>query len=289
MKMTLFTFRGVKSHEWTFYDQSKMIRVAVSGGAGRMGKAIIRSLQDFGKVTLVGVIEREGHPDIGKDPGLMAGTAESGITITDDLQSTLGTADVLIDFTAPSVSLRNLEACIDKGIAAVVGTTGFSEEETEAMHMFAQQIPTVISPNMSVGVNVLFKLAETAAQSLGTEYDMEIVEAHHRMKKDAPSGTAIRLAESVAGALDRNLDQHAVYSRHGMIGERSPEEIGIQTIRAGDIVGEHTLIMAGPGERLELTHRAHSRDNFAQGAVRAAVWVVGKEPGLFSMFDVLDL
>ncbi|MFV1956649.1 MAG: 4-hydroxy-tetrahydrodipicolinate reductase [bacterium] len=266
-----------------------MTRVAVSGGAGRMGKAIIRSLQDFLEITLVGAIEREGHPDIGKEPGFMAGTDDSGITITDDLQSVLGTADVLIDFTAPPVSLRNLEACIDKGVAAVVGTTGFSEEEKEAMHIFAQQTPTVISPNMSVGVNVLFKLAETAAVSLGAGYDMEIVEAHHRMKKDAPSGTAIRLAESVAGALDRNLAQHAVYSRHGMIGERSSEEIGIQTVRAGDIVGEHTLIMAGSGERLELTHRAHSRDNFAQGAVRAAVWVVGKKPGLYSMFDVLGI
>lgn len=266
-----------------------MIRTAVSGGAGRMGKAIIRSLAEFQDVTLTGAVERKGHPDIGKDPALLAGVTESGILLTDDLASCLENADVLIDFTSPGASLRNLEACIDKGIAAVIGTTGFSEEEKEAVHLLAGQVPTVLSPNMSVGVNILFKLAETAAGSLGAGYDMEIVEAHHRMKKDAPSGTAIRLAESVAEALDRNLDQHAVYARHGMIGERSSEEIGIQTVRAGDIVGEHTLIMAGPGERLELTHRAHNRDNFAQGAVRAAVWVAGREPGLYSMFDVLDL
>lgn len=266
-----------------------MIRAAVSGACGRMGKAVIRAIQGNSGIVLSGALEKEGHPDIAGDPGILAGGGESGVLITADIPTVLEKADVLIDFTAPEATLRNLEACISTGTAAAVGTTGFSDEQKEAVHMYAGQIPTVLSPNMSVGVNVLFRLAETAVSSLGDDYDLEIIEAHHRMKKDAPSGTALRLAETVAGALGKNLADHAVFSRHGMIGERTPGEIGIQTVRAGDIVGEHTLIMAGPGERLELTHRAHNRDNFAQGAIRAALWVCGREPGLYSMFDVLGI
>jgi 4-hydroxy-tetrahydrodipicolinate reductase len=182
-----------------------------------------------------------------------------------------------------------MEFCAGRGIPVVVGTTGLNEEQKEALTMFANRAPTVFSPNMSVGVNLLFKLAATAATILGNEYDAEIVETHHRNKKDAPSGTALRLAETIAEALGRKLDEQAVYARHGMIGERSRSEIGIQTLRAGDIVGEHTLLLAGPGERIELTHRAHSRENFARGAVRAALWIADKEPGLYSMADVLGL
>ncbi|UCF31973.1 MAG: 4-hydroxy-tetrahydrodipicolinate reductase [bacterium] len=268
-----------------------MIRAALSGACGRMGTAIIRALGDTDGITLSGALEREGHPDEGRDAGDVAGMGDVGVMVTVDPFALLESAnvDVLIDFSAPQAALINLEGCADRGIAAVVGTTGFSPEQTEALQMFAQRTAMVLSPNMSVGVNVLFKIAQSAVGSLGPGYDAEIVEAHHRMKKDAPSGTALRLAEVVAGTLGRSLEQHAVYARKGVIGQRTDEEIGIQTVRGGDIVGEHTLILAGPGERLELTHRAHSRDNFARGAVRAALWVFGKPSGLYSMEDVLEL
>jgi 4-hydroxy-tetrahydrodipicolinate reductase len=266
-----------------------MIRAVVSGAAGRMGKAIVRALNDADGISLTGALEREDHPQLGQDAGVIAGIGDTGVPVTADIGSLLESADVFIDFTAPEASLFNLEGCADQGVPAVTGTTGFSVEQTEALRMFAQRVPMVLSPNMSLGVNLLFKLAETAVRSLGPGYDAEIIEAHHRMKKDAPSGTALRLAEVVAQSLDRDLEDHAVFSRKGMIGERSDEEIGIQTIRGGDIVGEHTLLLAGPGERLELIHRAHSRDNFALGAVRAAKWVIDRPAGLYSMADVLEL
>lgn len=237
-------------------------------------------------VELSGALEHPGHPRLGQKIDL---TGVPPVAITSGVASVSAGTDVLIDFTNPEASLNNLEACAELGICAVIGTTGLGEEQKEALRMFALRTPTVYSPNMSVGVNLLFKLAATAASALGDAYDAEIVEVHHRMKKDAPSGTALGLAEAVAGALGRDLAEKAIYARHGMIGERSADEIGIQTVRAGDIVGEHTLLLAGPGERLELTHRAHSRDNFALGAVRAALWIVGKEPGLYSMADVLEL
>ena len=263
-----------------------MIRAAVAGACGKMGKVIIQAIGSTDGVELTGALEHQEHPLLGQEislPGIPP------VTITSGPGSISTGVDVLIDFTTPEGSLSNLEACAELGIPAVIGTTGLGEEQKEALHMFALRTPTVFSPNMSVGVNLLFRLAATAAAALGDDYDVEIVETHHRMKKDAPSGTAMALAEVVAKALGRSLADKAVYARHGMIGERSPGEIGIQTIRAGDIVGEHTLLLAGPGERIELTHRAHSRDNFARGAVRAALWVVGKEPGLYNMADVLGL
>ncbi|UCG38259.1 MAG: 4-hydroxy-tetrahydrodipicolinate reductase [bacterium] len=266
-----------------------MIRAAVAGACGRMGTAIIQAMETTQGIRLAGALEREGHPCLGQDAGLRASVGEKGVTVTADLDSIPSNVQVLIDFTSPEGTLRNLEYCAGRGLAAVIGTTGLSEEQKEALVMFASRTPTVFSPNMSVGVNLLFKLAARAAAVLGDAYDAEIVETHHRMKKDAPSGTALRLAEAVAQARGRDLAGSAVYSRHGMIGERSRGEIGIQTLRGGDIVGEHTLLLAGPGERLELTHRAHSRDNFARGAVRAALWVTGKEPGLYGMDDVLGL
>jgi len=262
-----------------------MIRAAVAGACGRMGNTIIQAIGSTDGIELAGALEHQGHPQLGQVCSL---PGSSPVAITSGPESISG-VDVLIDFTTPEGSLSNLEACAELGIGAVIGTTGLGEEQKEALHMFALRTPTVFSPNMSVGVNLLFRLAATAAAALGDDYDVEIVEAHHRMKKDAPSGTALGLAEVVAEALGRNLADSAVYARHGMIGERPAGEIGIQTIRAGDIVGEHTLLLAGPGERIELTHRAHSRDNFARGAVRAAVWVVGKEPGLYSMADVLGI
>jgi 4-hydroxy-tetrahydrodipicolinate reductase len=263
-----------------------MIKAAVAGACGRMGNTIIQAIASTDNIELAGALEHQEHPLLGQEitlPGVPS------IAITSGPGSLSTGVDVLIDFTTPDGSLSNLEACAELGICAVIGTTGFGEEHKEALHMFALRTPTVFSPNMSVGVNLLFRLAATAAAALGDEYDVEIIETHHRMKKDAPSGTALGLAEVVAEALGRNLADNAVYARHGMIGERSSGEIGIQTIRAGDIVGEHTLLLAGPGERIELTHRAHSRDNFARGAVRAALWVVDKEPGLYSMADVLGL
>ncbi len=266
-----------------------MIDVVVSGAAGRMGRAIVAAVAAQEGVRVSGAVEREGHSAIGQDAGQLAGLPSSGILVTSDLLPLLDTARVLIEFTAPESTLAHLEACARRKVAAVVGTTGLNSNQTLDLEAFASQTPVVFAPNMSVGVNLLFKLAAQAAAVLGEDYDAEIVEAHHRMKKDAPSGTALKLAQMVAEARGRSLDASAVYARKGLIGERTRTEIGIQTVRAGDIVGEHTLILAAPGERLELIHRATSRDNFARGAVRAALWVAGKAPGLYSMQDVLGL
>ena len=266
-----------------------MIKATVSGAAGRMGRAIIGAINSAEGVRLAGALERKGHLNLGQDAGQLAGIGDIGIPLVSEIESLLGETDVFIDFSSPDAALLSVEACVKEGTPAVVGTTGLSPDQVTALTLFSRTIPVVFAPNMSVGVNLLFKLAKEAALSLGDGYDVEIIEAHHRNKKDAPSGTAMHLAEVVAGALGRDLDQTACYSRRGLIGERGMDEIGIQTIRAGDIVGEHTLILAGPGERLELTHRAHNRDNFALGAVRAARWIVNQPPGLHTMADVLGL
>lgn len=263
-----------------------MIRAAVAGACGRMGTAIIRAIESTDGIELTGALEHPGHSRLGQNIDFLEA---SSVQITAVIQSIADKTDVLIDFTNPEATLANLEACAELGICSVIGTTGLREEQKEALGMFAQRTPVVFSPNMSIGVNLLFKLAATAAAALGDDYDTEIVETHHRMKKDAPSGTALALAEAVSKALGRNLEDNAVYARQGMIGERNPDAIGIQTVRAGDIVGEHTLLLAGPGERIEMTHRAHSRDNFARGAVRGALWITDKEPGLYTMADVLGL
>ena len=263
-----------------------MIKAVVAGAGGRMGKAIIDAIALSEGIELTAALEHPESPLVGEEvnrPGLPS------VKITGGAESLPSDVDVLIDFTTPEGSLGNLETCAERSISAVIGTTGLGEEQKEALHMFALRTPTVFSPNMSLGVNILFKLAALATTALGDDYDAEILEVHHRMKKDAPSGTALRLAEVVASAMDRDLAETAVYARHGIVGERSAHEIGIQTIRAGDIVGEHTLLLAGPGERIELTHRAHCRDNFARGAMRAALWVVGRDPGLYTMADVLGL
>lgn len=266
-----------------------MIKIIVSGAAGRMGRAIIGAVQAADDIRLTGAIERKGHPALGQDAGLLAGKGDLGIPLVSEIDPLLKASDVLIDFSAPDAALLYVEACVKTGIPAVVGTTGLASDQVTSMTLFSRTLPIVFAPNMSVGVNLLFKLAEAAAGALGDGYDVEIIEAHHRLKKDAPSGTAMRLAKVVADALGRDLDQTACYSRRGLIGERKKDEIGIQTIRAGDIVGEHTLILAGPGERLELTHRAHNRDNFALGAIRAAGWIVNQPAGLYTMADVLGL
>lgn len=268
-----------------------MIKAIVTGAAGRMGSRIINVLSTSEGIRLGGAVERKGHALVGQDSCGPAGIPAGGVltVISDDLAAALKTGDVLIDFTFPDTSLEHLKACADLGKPIVIGSTGFTKEHLGEVNKYVQKIPCVLSPNMSVGVNVCFKVLADIAKTLGNEFDVEIVETHHRMKKDAPSGTAVRMGEVVAGALGRDYRQVANYHREGITGERTKEEIGMQTIRGGDIVGEHTVYFIGMGERIELTHRAHTRDMFARGAVRAAKWVIGKKPGLYDMQDVLGL
>lgn len=266
-----------------------MIRITVSGAAGRMGKAIIASIDANPATELAGALEREDSPFVGKDSGELSGIGKNGIRITDSVEKAIKKADVVIDFSAPEASMRLIAETIDAGKAIVIGTTGFSHHQRDEIKELSHRGRVVMAPNMSVGVNLLLKLVHEAARVVGGEYDIEIVEAHHRLKKDAPSGTAIRIAEVAAAAVSRDLEKVAVYERKGIIGERRPEEIGIQTIRAGDIVGDHTIMFAGPGERIELTHKASSRDTFAAGSVKAAVWLVDRPNGLYDMQDVLGL
>lgn len=267
-----------------------MIRVIVAGAAGRMGQRIIHMVQAHPQLRLSGAFERPGSPAISKDAGAISGLGETGVRITEGLESVIDQADVLVDFTFHEASVQFARQAAEHGTAMVIGTTGLGPEELAAIGTLAKDhFPCVQSPNMAVGVNVLFKLVEKTAAILGDAYDVEIVEAHHRMKKDAPSGTALKLGQMAATALGRDLAEVGVMERHGIIGERTDREIGIQTIRGGDIVGEHTVYFAGAGERLEITHRATSRDNFARGAALAAAWVVDKPKGMYTMFDVLDL
>lgn len=266
-----------------------MVKAIVTGAAGRMGGRIISSIQNTAEIELAGALERKGHLALNKDAGLFSGTGPIGVTISSELEQIIDSADVVIDFTTPEVSLENLKVVSNAGKAIVIGSTGFNKIQMEEVREYARKIPCVLSANMSVGVNVMLKVLRDTARILGEEYDAEIVEAHHRLKKDAPSGTALMLGRAVAEGFGRDLDEVGVYERHGIIGERTRKEIGIQTLRGGDIVGDHTVMFAGPGERLEFIHRAHTRDNFAAGAVKAALWVAGKKPGLYDMQDVLGL
>ncbi len=266
-----------------------MTKTVVVGAAGRMGARLVALVHAVPEMALVGALEGKGHPAIGRDAGEQAGCGRLNVPISDDLSAVLDGCDVVIDFSAPVSTLRNLRAIVDRRRAVVVGTTGFSPEELADFKDLACQVPSVFSPNMSVGVNVLFKVLGDVARALGEDYDIEVIEAHHRLKKDAPSGTALKIAEVLATAMKRDLGQVGVYARKGLIGERTRTEIGIQTLRGGDIVGDHTVLFAGAGERVEVTHRAHSRDAFAGGAVRAAQWVIRQPPGLYDMQDVLGL
>jgi 4-hydroxy-tetrahydrodipicolinate reductase len=266
-----------------------MIKAIVTGAAGRMGGRIITFIAETDGIELAGAVERKGHPAIGRDAGEGLGLGRTGVLITDDLAGAIESGDVVIDFTSHEASLGNIEIAAVKGKAIVIGSTGITAEEMKRARELAASVRCVIAPNMSVGVNVMLKVLANVAGILGDDYDVEIVEAHHHLKKDAPSGTALKMAEVIAESLGRNLDEVGVYSRKGMIGERTKKEIGIQTVRAGDIVGDHTVIFGGMGERLEFIHRAHSRDNFARGAIRAALWIVGRENGLYDMQDVLGL
>ena len=266
-----------------------MIKAIVAGAAGRMGGRIIHTIEATEGISVAAAFERADHPSVGSDVGEVVGLGTKGLRVAADLQSVMDAGDVLIDFTFHEATVEHLRQAVSSKKPMVIGTTGFTDDEIGTIGKLAPEIPCVQAPNMSMGVNLMFKVVEDMAKALGDGFDVEIMEAHHHHKKDAPSGTAVKLAQNLATALGRNLEQVGVYERHGMIGERRPEEIGIQTIRGGDIVGEHTVLFAGVGERLELTHRAHSRDNFARGAVKAAMWIVNQPPGLYDMQHVLGL
>ncbi len=266
-----------------------MTRIAIVGAGGRMGRSLIQAINEAEGLTLGAATERSGSPLLGHDAGELAGTEPLGVSVVDDLASVTGDFDVLIDFTAPAATLTHLQICRQAGKRMVIGTTGFSEAEKQQLAQAAEEIAIVFAPNMSVGVNLCFKLLELAAKVLGDAADVEIIEAHHRHKVDAPSGTALRMGEVVAGALGRDLDACAVYGREGQTGPRERQTIGFETIRAGDVVGEHSVWFAMEGERVEIAHKASSRMTFAHGAARAAGWIAGREKGLFDMQDVLDL
>jgi len=266
-----------------------MINVIMAGASGRMGQRVGWMVNEHSGLHYAAAFEAPGSAAIGRDPGEVGGWGRAGISIAEGLEAVISQGDVIIDFTFHKATIEFARLAARHSRAMVIGTTGLSPENLEELAELSRHFPCVQSPNMAVGVNVLFKLAAKTASILGDDYDIEIVEAHHNKKKDAPSGTALKLAEMAASGVHRNLAEVGVYERHGMIGERGKKEIGVQTIRGGDIVGEHTIYFAGPGERIEITHRAHSRDNFAKGAVTAAAWVVHQKPGLYSMFDVLGL
>ncbi|TSA03144.1 MAG: 4-hydroxy-tetrahydrodipicolinate reductase [Nitrospiraceae bacterium] len=266
-----------------------MVKIVVTGAGGRMGARLVSLVKESSDLQLVGALERKGHPAVGSDAGDVAGCGRTGVVVTDNLAALVERADVLIDFTSPEATLANLRVMAANRKAMVIGTTGLSAGQLAELKETAKSIPCVFSPNMSVGVNVVLKVLAEMARTFGEDYDIEVTEAHHRLKKDAPSGTALKIAQVLADATGRDLDKVAVYGRKGMIGERKRGEIGIQVIRAGDIVGDHTVLFGGPGERIEVTHRAQSRDTFARGALRAARWVVTRPPGLYDMHDVLGL
>jgi len=265
-----------------------MIKIAVCGAAGRMGQRIIVAAREAG-CEISGALERPGHELIGQDAGLRAGCCLVWVAISDDLNAVVAGCDVLIDFTSPKVSLKNLEVCALKRKSIVIGSTGFTPEERAFAAELARDIPVVLAPNMSVGVNVCLKVLKDVAKTLGDDFDVEIVELHHNKKKDSPSGTAVRMGEVVAEALGRDYNKVANYHREGICGERTKEEIGMQTVRGGDIIRQHTVYFIGQGERNEKSHRAMTRDMFSRGSVRAAKWVTSQKPGIYDMQDVLGL
>lgn len=266
-----------------------MTRIAIVGAGGRMGRTLIEAVTQNEQAELTAATELAGSSLVGTDAGEMAGVGRLGVTIVDDISKVVDDFDVLIDFTAPAATAYHCEVCASAGKHMVIGTTGLSEAQKQRLAEVAENSSMVFAPNMSVGVNLCFKLAEMAAKALGDSVDIEIIEAHHRNKVDAPSGTALRLGEVVADALGRDLRECAVYGREGVTGVRDRQTIGFETIRAGDVVGDHTVLFAAEGERIEITHKASSRMTFAAGAVRAANWVVDQQPGLYDMQDVLGL
>lgn len=266
-----------------------MIKVIIAGAAGRMGQRIAYMVSGHPQLQIAAGFEAPGSPAIGRDIGELALGAKNGVLIEEGIESVIGKGDVIIDFTFHAATMSFARVAAQHGIGMVIGTTGLTAENLAELKTLSAGFPCVQAPNMSVCVNVLFKLVKKTAAILGDDFDIEIIEAHHNRKKDAPSGTALKLGELAAEGVNRKLSEVGVFERNGIIGERKPGEIGISTIRAADIVGEHTVYFAGPGERIELTHRAHSRDHFAKGAATAAAWVARRPNGMYSMFDVLGL
>jgi 4-hydroxy-tetrahydrodipicolinate reductase len=254
-----------------------------------MGGRLVHLVKESGDLELAGGLERHGHPAIGRDLGEVVGLGALGVPLVDDLKALAPTIDLLFEFTTPEASLEHLRIMADHGKPMVLGTTGFSPAQLQEIRGLAQRLPLFMAPNMSLGVNVMYKLIADAARMLGPDFDVEIVEAHHRYKVDAPSGTAVRMAEILARTRDRELEQVGVYGRKGLIGQRKDDEIAVFSIRAGDLTGDHTVLFGGIGERLEIVHRTQSRDAFGRGALRAARWIVHQKPGLYDMQDLLGL
>jgi 4-hydroxy-tetrahydrodipicolinate reductase len=269
-------------------QSAPIVSVIVAGAAGRMGSRVVACLREAPELRLVGALEATGHPAAGRDAGEVAGVGAMGVPIASD-SAIIDRGRVLIEFSAPEPTLEHLRRAAATGAGAVIGTTGFTPPQREEIAGLAQRTAIMLSPNMSVGVTLALQVLATMARALGDDYDVEVTEIHHRFKKDAPSGTALRMAEVVAEALGRDLATVGVYGRQGVPGERTTKEIGVFSLRSGDVVGEHTVSFGTLGERLELTHRAHNRDTFARGALRAARWIAGRPPGLYSMQDVLGL
>jgi len=264
-----------------------LLKAGVVGVEGKMGSTILSLLINSNEFEVVGATELSGSPAIGKDIGALTASAEQGTKVKEKIEDAFKDADGIIDFSSPASTLQTAEYAAKNCKALVIGTTGFSDKQKKSLLKLAQNFPCVFSPNMSVGVNVMFEMSKKLTELLGNDFDIEILESHHRNKKDSPSGTALKIAEVVSQSLNKNLSDIAVYSRHGNIGERKKGEIGIQTLRGGDVVGEHSLIFYGDGERIEFTHKASSRDTFASGAIRALKWVSDRPAGLYSMKDVL--
>ena len=264
------------------------IAVAIAGASGRMGQMLIEAVRADSAFALAGALDVASSPSIGLDAGAYVGQT-TGVAITADVRAGLQHSQVLIDFTRPEGTMAHLQVCRALGVGLVIGTTGFSEAQKAEIAEAAKHIPIMMAPNMSVGVNVTLKLLEMAAKALSTGYDIEIIEAHHRHKVDAPSGTALKMGEVIASALGRDLKDCAVYAREGVTGERDPSSIGFATIRGGDIVGDHTVLFAGTGERIEISHKSSSRATYAKGSLRAVRFLAGQKSGLFDMFDVLGL
>ncbi|MGV2291203.1 4-hydroxy-tetrahydrodipicolinate reductase [Trinickia sp. YCB016] len=264
------------------------MKIAIAGASGRMGRMLIEAVLNDPDVTLAGALDRAGSPQLGQDAGAFLGKT-TGVMLTDDIDSVFAAADYLIDFTRPEGTMTHVEAALRHNVKLVIGTTGFDDAQKAQLRAAAEKIGIVFAANMSVGVNVTLKLLEFAARAFATGYDIEIIEAHHRHKVDAPSGTALMMGEVVANALGRDLKDCAVYGREGVTGERDPSTIGFSAIRGGDIVGDHTVLFAGIGERIEITHKSASRVSYAQGALRAVRYLASRETGLFDMQDVLGL
>ena len=268
--------------------ESNLHHICVAGASGRMGRMLIEAVCNADDCQLSGALDVPTSAAIGTDPAAFLGRS-SGIVISPDLSTGLNHAHALIDFTRPEGTLSHLAACRELGVNAVIGTTGFNDAQKQQIAELAKDMAIVMAPNMSVGVNVTLKLLEMAAKALNTGYDIEIIEAHHRHKVDAPSGTALKMGEVIAGALGRDLKDCAVYAREGVTGERDPSSIGFATIRGGDIVGDHTVLFAGTGERIEISHKSGSRVSYAEGSLRAVRFLNGRQAGLFDMADVLNL